>query len=117
MKPYLRVVADYDRYGIPRERIFKSRNTSFLNDIMTATSGHGVDLVLNSLSGELLHASWKCVAEFGRMIEIGKRDFLGKAQLSMDLFENNRSFFGVDISIFKTKKIKPYVASLLWTFS
>ena len=32
------------------------------------------------------------------MLEIGKRDFIGKAQLDMDLFEANRSFHGIDIA-------------------
>jgi NADPH:quinone reductase-like Zn-dependent oxidoreductase len=41
---------------------------------MDATNGSGVDLVLNSLSGELLSISWKCVAPDGAMVEIGKRD-------------------------------------------
>jgi NADPH:quinone reductase-like Zn-dependent oxidoreductase len=74
---------------------------------MVATNDRGVDLVLNSLSGELLHASWNCVAKFGRMIEIGKRDFIGKAKLSMDLFEGNRAFFGVDLSTFDEHKLRP----------
>ncbi|OCT53827.1 putative polyketide synthase [Cladophialophora carrionii] len=82
--------------GVPEERIFNSRDNTFLRDIMSATQGRGVDVVLNSLSGELLHASWKCVAEFGVMVEIGKRDFIGKGKLAMDLFESNRSFVGVD---------------------
>ncbi|KAI4158412.1 MAG: hypothetical protein LQ342_007453 [Letrouitia transgressa] len=84
------------RYGLPRNRIFYSRDTSFLPDLMRETNGRGVDAVLNSLSGELLHASWQCVAEFGMMLEIGKRDFLGRGKLNMDLFEQNRSFIGVD---------------------
>jgi NADPH:quinone reductase-like Zn-dependent oxidoreductase len=71
---------------------------------MRETSGRGVDVVLNSLSGELLHASWQCVAEFGKMLEIGKRDFAGRAKLSMDLFEANRSFIGVDLSRFTTDR-------------
>lgn len=65
---------------------------------MLATNNIGVDLVLNSLSGELLHASWKCVAPFGKMLEIGKRDFIGHAQLAMDTFEANRSFLGIDLA-------------------
>jgi NADPH:quinone reductase-like Zn-dependent oxidoreductase len=63
-----------------------------------ATNGRGVDIVLNSLSGELLHASWKCVAEFGCMIEIGKRDLIGKGTLALDIFERNRTYFGVDFA-------------------
>jgi len=64
-------------FDIPRNHIFNSRNSSFLPDVMRETNGTGVDVVLNSLSGDLLHASWKCVAEFGKMVEIGKRDFIG----------------------------------------
>ena len=64
---------------------------------MRATAGRGVDLVLNSLSGDLLHASWMCVAEFGTMVEIGKRDFQRRAKLAMEPFEENRTFVGFDI--------------------
>jgi NADPH:quinone reductase-like Zn-dependent oxidoreductase len=87
-------------FGLARERIFNSRDTSFLHDVKAATGGRGVDLVLNSLSGELLHASWQCVAPYGKMLEIGKRDFIGKACLEMDLFEANRSFIGIDLARF-----------------
>lgn len=87
-----------ENFGIPREQIFNSRNDSFLAGIMNATSGKGVNLVLNSLSGKLLHASWGCVAKFGKMIELGKRDLIGHGMLSMNPFLENRSFFGVDLS-------------------
>lgn len=85
-------------HGIARHHIFNSRNSSFLTDIQRETNGRGVDIVLNSLSGELLHTSWKCVAEYGKMLEIGKRDFIGRGMLSMDLFEANRGFFGIDLA-------------------
>jgi hypothetical protein len=87
-----------DTFRIPRNRIFDSRSASFLPGLMGETNNRGVDLVLNSLSGELLHASWKCVAPFGKMLEIGKRDFIGHAQLAMDIFEANRSFIGIDLA-------------------
>jgi NADPH:quinone reductase-like Zn-dependent oxidoreductase len=63
-----------NEFGIPREHIFDSHDGSFLQGIMSATNGLGVDLVLNSLSGELLSDSWKCVAPDGAMVEIGKRN-------------------------------------------
>lgn len=87
-----------EELGIPRDRIFYSRDTSFYNDLMDSTDGHGVDCVLNSVSGELLHASWECVASNGCMVEIGKRDMIGRARLALDKFEDNRSFFGIDVS-------------------
>ena len=82
---------------MPRNHIFNSRNSSFLQDLKRETNDRGVDFVLNSLSGELLHKSWQCVAQFGKMLEIGKRDFIGRGMLSMNIFEANRSFFGIDI--------------------
>lgn len=83
---------------IPRDHIFHSRDTSFYDDLMVATDGAGVDCVLNSVSGELLHATWECVAANGCMVEIGKRDMIGRAQLALDKFEDNRTFFGIDVS-------------------
>ncbi|KAL4982598.1 KR domain-containing protein [Aspergillus falconensis] len=85
--------------GIPQDRIFRSRDNTFLHDVLAATGGRGVDVVLNSLSGELLHASWQCVAEFGTMVELGKRDFIGKGHLAMEAFESNRTFTGVDLGL------------------
>lgn len=51
-----------------------------------------------SRSNPSLDLQWNCVAEFGKMVEIGKRDFIGQGRLAMDPFEANRSFFGVDIA-------------------
>jgi NADPH:quinone reductase-like Zn-dependent oxidoreductase len=87
-----------ENYGIDRSRIFNSRDSSFLADVMRSTDNRGVDLVLNSLSSDLLHASWMCVAEFGNMVEIGKRDFQRRAKLTIEPFEQNRIFISLDIS-------------------
>ncbi len=97
---------------IPKSRIFHSRDSSFLGDIMEATNGMGVDLVLNSLSGELLHTSWKCVAPYGAMVEIGKRDMVGRGQLALAPFEDNRIFIGGEVSRLLVTH-RPTVARLL----
>jgi NADPH:quinone reductase-like Zn-dependent oxidoreductase len=98
-----------NNYGIPKERIFNSRDLTFQRDLMAATNGRGADVVLNSLSGELLHASWQCTAEFGFMIEIGKRDMHGKGAIALDLFERNRSYVGVDFAQIGAQR--PWIAS------
>ncbi|KAF3012563.1 t1pks [Neopestalotiopsis sp. 37M] len=86
-----------DSLGIQNENIFDSRSTSFATEIMSKTGGKGVDVALNSLSGELLHATWSCVAKWGTMVEIGKRDLLGSAKLDMKPFSDNRTYCSVDI--------------------
>ncbi|KAI9038141.1 type I polyketide synthase [Aspergillus affinis] len=85
------------RFGIPRSHILDSHSVSFLTGIMRETNGKGVDLVLNSLAGELLRASWKCVAQFGKMLELGKRDMLGHGMLDLNGFQGCRSFCGFDL--------------------
>ncbi|KAG6358653.1 hypothetical protein INS49_012171 [Diaporthe citri] len=88
-----------DNYNIPDSHIFNSRDSSFLPDVLKATNQRGVDVVLNSLSGDLLTASWRCVAEFGTMVEIGKRDFQRRARLPMEAFEANRTFTGLELRL------------------
>lgn len=91
-------------FNMPGHRIFNSRTATFVADIKRETEGRGVDVVLNSLSGELLHASWQCVAEFGKMVEIGKRDLIGNGKLAMQPFLANRSYCCVDLGRILLKK-------------
>ncbi|KAL6230969.1 hypothetical protein BDW75DRAFT_248240 [Aspergillus navahoensis] len=86
-----------ENMGIPRNCIFNSRDSSFLPDIMRETSGRGVDVVLNSLAGKLLHTSWECLAPYGQFFEIGKRDILAHGSLDMSPFSQNCAFYGVDL--------------------
>ncbi|KAI0383025.1 hypothetical protein F5Y04DRAFT_270134 [Hypomontagnella monticulosa] len=98
-------------YGIPRSHMFSSRNTKFAREIMKATGGRGVNVVINSLIGELLDASWRIMADGGNMVEIGKRDIVDRNSLSMEPFDRNCSFRAVDFSY--TRDIKDsLVASL-----
>ncbi|KAI0399293.1 hypothetical protein F4802DRAFT_610970 [Xylaria palmicola] len=86
------------KYGIPEDRMFSSRTTKFATEIMKATNGHGINVIINSLTGELLDASWRIMADGGNMVEIGKRDILDRNTLSMEPFNRNCSFRAVDMS-------------------
>ncbi|KAF2965402.1 hypothetical protein GQX73_g8174 [Xylaria multiplex] len=86
-----------NEFGIPAENIFFSRDTTFARGIMRVTKGYGVDIVLNSLAGDSLRASWECMAPFGRFIEIGKTDIVENSGLPMAGFGRNVSFHAVDI--------------------
>lgn len=81
-----------EKYNIPQENIFNSRDASFAKGIKRVTGGRGVDCVINSLSGELLRASWGCVAPFGTVIELGLRDITDNMRLDMRPFSNVTSF-------------------------
>ena len=87
-----------DTYGIEPSNIFSSRDTSFLAGILKATSGRGVDVIINSLTGDQLHATWRCSAPFGRFVEIGKLDLSTAGRLEMDQFLKNTTFTSFDLS-------------------
>ncbi|KAH4043321.1 hypothetical protein HBI56_213740 [Parastagonospora nodorum] len=90
-----------DTYGIQRSHMFSSRNTKFAGEILRATGGRGIDVILNSLVGELLDESWRIVANGGTMVEIGKRDIVDRNTLAMEPFDRNCSFRAVDMSFTK----------------
>ncbi|OJJ38044.1 hypothetical protein ASPWEDRAFT_106140 [Aspergillus wentii DTO 134E9] len=87
-----------DTYNIPASHIFSSRSTLFAKAIKHRTGGKGVDVILNSLAGESLLASWECIAPYGRFIELGMRDILSNRKLPMLQFLRNVTFSVVDLS-------------------
>ena len=94
-----------ERFFLKDEMIFSSRDPSFVEGVLKVTNGRGCDVALNSLAGELLHATWSCIAPFGRLVEIGKRDIHENTKLDMDSFRRNVSYASVNlITLFNLNK-------------
>lgn len=109
-----------DDYGIPETHIFSSRDLSFADGVMRMTGGKGVDVVLNSLAGEALRASFNCIATFGRFIEIGKRDIFANGKLDMLPFSRSVMFAACDlytITKLDTKTTARILATVLDMFA
>jgi NADPH:quinone reductase-like Zn-dependent oxidoreductase/acyl carrier protein len=53
------------------EHVFSSRSLEFAEQVMAVTGGRGVNVVLNSLSGEFIPRSLAVLAAGGRFVEIG----------------------------------------------
>ncbi|KAF2865597.1 hypothetical protein BDV95DRAFT_652025 [Massariosphaeria phaeospora] len=98
-----------DLYDIPQRHIFSSRSIDFASRIQRLTGDVGVDIVLNSLSGDALRRSWEVLAPFGRFIELGKKDIHSTETscvggLPMQPFAKNVMFASVDMpSLYKTQ--------------
>ncbi|KAF9894653.1 hypothetical protein FE257_006541 [Aspergillus nanangensis] len=80
---------------IPPGHIFSSRNTSFAEGILAATDGKGVDVILNSVTGELLDETWRICADGGIMVDIGRG--LRNRRLPSSPFERNCSIKAFDL--------------------
>ncbi|KAG7008896.1 hypothetical protein G7Y79_00004g014800 [Physcia stellaris] len=85
-------------FGLDPAQIYSSRNSSFLEGVLESTAGRGVDVVLNSLTGDLLQDSWTACAEFGRFIEVGKKDLLDAGNLCMKPFLIATTFTAFDLT-------------------
>jgi NADPH:quinone reductase-like Zn-dependent oxidoreductase len=99
------------QYGISEDRIFYSRDSSFARGIRRATGEAGVDVIVNSLAGDLLCETWECLAPFGRFVEIGKADITKNTRLDMQPFEYNTTFSSVDLT--KIAKFRPQLMKRL----
>jgi acyl transferase domain-containing protein/NADPH:quinone reductase-like Zn-dependent oxidoreductase/surfactin synthase thioesterase subunit len=84
--------------------VFDSRSLDFHTQVMEVTAGQGVDIVLNSLTGNFITQSVKSLAPFGRFIEIGKADIYKNAKLSLERLGENISFHVVDVDRMATQK-------------
>ena len=65
------------------QHIYDSRQTRFGEEILEATNGEGVHVVLNSLTSEgFIDASLSCLAHGGRFVEMARRDILSEAEMA-----------------------------------
>lgn len=65
------------------KHVFDSRQIEFGEEILTATNGTGVTVVLNSLTSEgFIDASLSCLAQGGRFVELARRDILSPEEMA-----------------------------------
>lgn len=78
--------------------VFDSRDLSWVDGVRAATSGKGVDVVLNSLTGAAIARGLEVLAEDGRFIEVGKHDIYRGRRLDLGAFKKGISFVAVDLA-------------------
>lgn len=79
------------------EHVWDSRTLEFADGVMEVTGGKGVDIVLNSLAGEAIRKGLDVLGDYGRFLEIGKRDIYANMKLGMRPFKKNLSLMAIDL--------------------
>ena len=79
------------------QHVMNSRNLEFTRKIIELTGGCGIDVVLNSLSGDALKEGFSLLAPYGRFIEVGKKEISENDGLPMSTFNRNITFAAIDI--------------------
>ena len=65
------------------EHVYDSRTTAFGQEVLEATGGEGVHVLLNSLTGEgFIEANLSCLGTGGRFVEISKRSIWGEEEMA-----------------------------------
>lgn len=94
------------------DHVFHSRDASFVDPILEATQGRGVDIVLNCLSGKLLQASLNLTAADGFFLEVGKNDIYSGRELNLACFKKALSFVGIDLAGFQAREPEAFAELL-----
>jgi acyl transferase domain-containing protein/NADPH:quinone reductase-like Zn-dependent oxidoreductase/acyl carrier protein len=94
------------------EAVLDSRSLAFADEVMQLTDGAGVDVVLNSLSGEAMRRSLGVLKPFGRFLELGKRDFYENSAIGLRPFRHNVTYYGIDADQLPLKR--PALAAALF---
>ncbi|MDE0073587.1 MAG: acyltransferase domain-containing protein [Gammaproteobacteria bacterium] len=76
---------------------FDSHSHQWYDDLMEATGGEGVDVVLNSLAGHNIALCLESLRPSGWHCEIGKVDIYTDNSLSMRVFRKNLRFAAIDV--------------------
>ena len=79
------------------DHVYDSRSTTWFEDVMEATGGKGVDVVLNSLAGVHQRLGMQALCPGGRFLEIGKMDIYNNSKMDLLPFCKNTSFHGIDM--------------------
>ena len=76
---------------------FDSHSHDWYDDLMAATAGQGVDVVLNSLAGRHIELCLKALRPGGWHCEIGKIDIYADNDLGLRIFRKNLRFAAIDV--------------------
>jgi acyl transferase domain-containing protein/NADPH:quinone reductase-like Zn-dependent oxidoreductase/thioesterase domain-containing protein len=84
--------------GLGIRHVFSSQSPDFSREVMQRTGGRGVDMVLNSLTGEFIPRGLSVLAPGGRFLELGKRELYSPAQLKALNLRAGVSYHPIDLT-------------------
>ncbi|GAA3683916.1 type I polyketide synthase [Lentzea roselyniae] len=93
--------------------VLDSRSLRWADEVAAITDGRGVDVVLNSLSGEAISRGLELLRPGGRFVELGKRDLYENRRLLLRALCNDISLFAVNLDVMATST--PRLARLVFS--
>jgi phthiocerol/phenolphthiocerol synthesis type-I polyketide synthase C len=102
-------------HGLGIEHVFDSHAPDWDAQLSEATRGEGVDVILNSLTGDAIVKGISVLRDGGRFLEIGMRSFYTDASIPLRLFARGVSFMtaGVGVANFPPEQRGSLIRQLL----
>lgn len=94
------------------KHIMDSRSLAFGDEIMTKTQGRGVDVILNSLTGDAVVRGLEILAPYGRFLEISKKDIYDNYLIGLSPFRRSLSYTAIDLADMAESRPEHYGALL-----
>lgn len=88
---------NYLRETIGLERVSDSRSVRFAEDVAEWTDGEGVDVVLNTVTGELVRRGLELLKPMGRFLDLSKPDMFDEPNVDLKPFEKDLSYHGIEV--------------------
>ena len=85
-------------HGLSSDHVYLIDDENLADKIMEITGGRGVDLVLNSSTRDMLEVSWRCVAKYGKFLDLGLGNLSILDKSDMYAFLANRSYCCINIA-------------------
>jgi NADPH:quinone reductase-like Zn-dependent oxidoreductase len=103
--------------GIPATRVFGRNSPSFSQDVMLATQGYGIDVVLDFSGGDALQGPMSSLATGARVITTANVERPAQSIIPMDLLARNMTLSVVDILSLNPKVMSQLTAKISQLFS
>ena len=91
--------------GIKEDHIFGSREASLATALHHFIGEKGIDVILCTARGEMMHEYWRCIAPCGRFVEIGRTEILENGKLNLDVFRRNAGFASFDLEVISDTRL------------
>ena len=80
------------------KHLINYRERDFAVELKRMTGGNGVDVIINTLSGDALQKGLNCLAPGGRYVEIAMTALKSAKTVDLSVLTDNQAFFSIDLS-------------------
>ncbi|MDM5187018.1 SDR family NAD(P)-dependent oxidoreductase [Bacillus sp. DX4.1] len=79
------------------KHLINYREEDFAEKVLEMTNGHGIDVLINTLSGDAIQKGLEILAPQGRYLEIAMTGLKSAKHIDLSYLVNNQTFYSVDM--------------------